>query len=54
LIPGFAIILLAFAYLEDDGVLLCVALVAALVALGIAAVAVWGMIKGIDLIDPKR
>jgi len=54
LIPGLVIVLLAFAYLEDDGVLLCVALVAALAALGIAAVAVWGMIKGIDFIDPKR
>ena len=54
LIPGLVIILLAFAYLEDDGVLLCLALVAALAALGLAAVAVWGMIKGIDFIDPKR
>jgi hypothetical protein len=53
LVPALVIVLLAFAYLEEDGVLLCVALVAALTALAVAAVIVWGTIKGIDLIDPK-
>jgi hypothetical protein len=47
------IVLLAFAYLEDDGVLLSVALLAATVALAMAAAIVWGTIKGIDFIDPK-
>jgi hypothetical protein len=53
IIPALVIVLLAFAYLEDDGVLLCVALAAALIALAIAGVMVWGTIKGIDFIDPK-
>jgi hypothetical protein len=53
IIPALAIVLLAFAYLEDDGMLLCIALIAALVALAITAGVVWGTIKGIDLIDPK-
>jgi len=52
-IPAVAIMLLALAYLEDDGVLLCIALFAALVALAMVAVIVWGMVKGIDFIDPK-
>lgn len=52
-IPALAIMLLALAYLEDDGVLLCIALVAALVAFALVAVIVWGMVKGIDFIDPK-
>jgi hypothetical protein len=45
IVPALVIMLLAFAYLEDDGVLLCIALVAALAALAIAAVAIWGTIK---------
>jgi hypothetical protein len=53
IVPALAIVLLAFAYLEDDGVLLCVALGASLIAFAIAAVMVWGTIKGIDFIDPK-
>ena len=44
--PALVIILLAFAYLEEDGVLLCIALLAALSALAIAAVTVWATIKG--------
>ena len=54
LIPAFVIMLLAFAYLEEDGILLCVALASALIALAIAATLVWGTIKGIDFIDPKK
>jgi hypothetical protein len=54
IVPALVIVLLALAYLEDDGVLLCIALVAALAALAIAAALVWGTIKGIDFIDPKR
>jgi hypothetical protein len=54
LIPALVIMLLAFAYLEEDGVLLCIALAAALIALGLAATLVWGTIKGIDFIDPKK
>ena len=37
--------LLAFALLEQDGVLLCVALVAAVVSVAISIAAVWGTIE---------
>jgi hypothetical protein len=53
LVPALVIMLLAFAYLEDDGLLLCIAVVAALAALAIVAVIMWGAIKGIDFLDPK-
>jgi hypothetical protein len=39
--PALVIILLSFAYLEEDGVLLCIALAAALVVLMIAAGTIW-------------
>jgi hypothetical protein len=39
--PALAIMLIAFAYLEEDGVLLCAALAAALAMLAVAAALVW-------------
>lgn len=45
IVPSLAIMLLAFAYLEEDGILLCIALAAAGVSLAITAVAVWGTIE---------
>jgi hypothetical protein len=39
--PALAVALIAFAYLEEDGVLLCAALAAAVVMLAIAAAAAW-------------
>ena len=39
--PALLIVLIAFAYLEEDGVLLCAALLAALVLIAALAVAVW-------------
>jgi hypothetical protein len=45
IIPILAIMLLAFAYLEEDGILLCVALVAAMASLAITGAAVWGTIE---------
>lgn len=44
-IPALVIVLLAFAFLEEDGVLLCIALTAALVSLAITAAAVWGAVE---------
>jgi hypothetical protein len=38
--------LVAFAYLEEDGVLLCIALVASLVSLAITGAEVWGSLLG--------
>jgi hypothetical protein len=39
--PALAIALIAFAYLEEDGILLCAALAAALIMLAVAAVVAW-------------
>ncbi|WP_254452492.1 exopolysaccharide biosynthesis protein [Roseicella sp. DB1501] len=51
--PALAIALIAFAYLEEDGVLLCAGLAAAVAMLVVAAAAVWetlsttGMVPGL-------
>jgi hypothetical protein len=50
-IPALVIMLVSFAYLEEDGVVLCIALAAALVSLAIAAATVWGAVEGIDFLD---
>jgi hypothetical protein len=39
--PALLIVLIAFAYLEEDGALLCAALVAALILITIASAAAW-------------
>ncbi len=44
-IPILTIVLLAFAFLEKDGVLLAIALGGALVSLAITAAAVWGTVE---------
>ena len=44
-VPILVIILLAFAYLEEDGVLLCIALAAALVSIALTAGAIWGTVE---------
>lgn len=44
-VPLLAIMLLAFSFLEGDGVLLCVALVAALLSIVITVAALWGTIE---------
>ncbi len=51
IIPGLVIVLLSFAYLEEDGIALCVALGAALVSLVIVAATVWAALRGIDFLD---
>lgn len=50
IIPSLVIALLSLAYLEEDGVLLCVALAAAAVSLAITAVTVWAGIRVVDLL----
>ena len=52
IVPALAIMLLALAYLEEDGVALVVALIAALASLAATGVTLWGMIETIDWIDP--
>jgi hypothetical protein len=49
-----AIMLLALAYLEEDGIALLVALMAALVALSISGAAVWGTVETVDWLDLTR
>lgn len=51
-VPALVIMLLALAYLEEDGVALLIALVAALASLAITAATVWGTVETIDWIDP--
>ena len=45
LIPSFVIMLLALAFLEEDGVLLVLSLVAALMSLALTAATIWGAIE---------
>ena len=49
--PAVLIILIALAYIEEDGLLLCLAFLAALILIGIELVAVWGTIFGALLIS---
>ena len=50
-IPSFAIMLVALAYLEEDGVMLCVALAVAISSLAVTAAAVWATVAGIEFLD---
>jgi hypothetical protein len=50
--PALIIMLLALAYLEEDGCALLLALLAALCWLVVAGVGVWGTIEAIDWLDP--
>jgi hypothetical protein len=52
IIPALVIVLLSLAYLEEDGVLLCVALVAALASLAITGLTVWAGVKVTDWLAP--
>ncbi len=49
IIPALAIMLLAFAFLEEDGLLLCIALAAAAVSFAITGAAIWGTIEASGL-----
>jgi hypothetical protein len=51
-VPALVIMLLALAYLEEDGIALLVALVAALASLSITAATLWGTVETIDWLDP--
>jgi hypothetical protein len=53
-VPALVIMLLALAYLEEDGVALLIALTAALASLAITAATVWGAVETIDWLDPAR
>jgi hypothetical protein len=49
--PAAVIMLLAFAFLEEDGLLLSLALVAAAISLGVTGAVVWGTVIGIYALD---
>ena len=49
--PAIVISLISLAYVEEDGLLLSVALLAAIILIGIASAAVWGTIIGAVLIS---
>lgn len=51
IVPIFVIMLIAFAYLEEDGILLCIGLAAAAVSLALTLAAVWGALKGVDFLE---
>ena len=51
-VPALVIMLLALAYLEEDGFALLLALLAALGSLVVTGVTVWGAVETIDWIDP--
>ena len=44
-VPGLVIVVLSVAYIEDDGLLLSLGLLATLILVGASATAVWGMIR---------
>jgi hypothetical protein len=49
--PAFVIVLISLAYIEEDGLLLCFALLTAVVLIGVASAAVWGTIVSTILIS---
>lgn len=52
IVPALIIMLLAVAYLEEDGCALLLALFAALCSLAVTGMAIWGTVETIDWIDP--
>ena len=54
LVPALVIMLLALAYLEEDGFALLLALIAALASLSITAATIWGTVETVDWLDPVR
>jgi len=49
-VPALAIALISLAYLEEDGVLLSIALLAAVIVLSVATIAIWEMVVGVKWI----
>jgi hypothetical protein len=42
--PAIVIALMSLAYVEDDGLLLCISLIAAIILIVIASAAIWGAV----------
>jgi hypothetical protein len=49
--PAIVIVLISLAYIEEDGLLLCLALLTAVILIGVASAAVWGTIVSAILIS---
>ena len=52
IIPAFVVMLLAVAYMEEDGLVLVIALAAAVGSLAITAATIWGTVATIDWLNP--
>jgi hypothetical protein len=50
-IPALVVVLISFAYLEEDGVLLCISLAAALISLAITSATVWATVRATGLLE---
>ena len=50
-IPAVAVMLIALAYLEEDGLMLAVGMTAGCLSLAITAAMVWGAMAGIGLLN---
>ena len=53
-VPAPVIMFLALAYLEEDGIALLIALIAALASVAITAATLWGAVETVDWLDPAR
>ena len=51
-VPALVVMLLAVAYMEEDGLALLVALMGALASLAITAATIWGTVETVDWLDP--
>jgi hypothetical protein len=51
IIPALVIMLVSFAYLEEDGALLCISLAAALASFSITAATVWATVRATGLLE---
>jgi hypothetical protein len=51
IIPALVIMLISFAYLEEDGALLCISLAAALLSFSVTAATVWATVRATGLIN---
>jgi hypothetical protein len=51
IIPALVILLISFAYLEEDGALLCISLAVALLSFSITAATVWATVSATGLIE---
>jgi hypothetical protein len=52
LLPAVVVMLMAVAYMEEDGLALLLALLGALASLAITAATVWGTVATVDWLDP--